>query len=104
MGQFSVEKPVAPGSVLSGNQQLAKAIKMLRATEGRRSANWRKRWAHHLPVLTGLRKRGYTLTLDRFDAERGSAYRIVLDANATQEETAPTAVEPPIVSATCFAK
>jgi len=55
-------------------------------------------------VLTGLRKRGYTLTLDRFDAERGSAYRIVLDANATQEETAPTAVEPPIVSATCFAK
>ena len=22
MGQFSVEKPVAPGSVLSGNQQL----------------------------------------------------------------------------------
>jgi hypothetical protein len=23
MGQFSVEKPVAPGSVLSGNQQIA---------------------------------------------------------------------------------
>jgi hypothetical protein len=26
MGQFSVEKPVAPGSVLSGNQHLSKTI------------------------------------------------------------------------------
>ena len=26
MGQFSVEKPVAPGSVLSGNQQLARLL------------------------------------------------------------------------------
>jgi hypothetical protein len=29
MGQFSVEKPVAPGSVLSGNQHYAHAFSVL---------------------------------------------------------------------------
>jgi hypothetical protein len=43
-------------------------------------------WMPHTTraVLTGLRKRGYALTLDRSDAERGSAYRIVLDVRAAQ--------------------
>jgi hypothetical protein len=47
-------------------------------------------------VLTGLRKRGCALTLDRSDAERGSAYRIVLDESAAQSGSALTATEPPI--------
>ena len=47
-------------------------------------------------VLTGLRKRGYALTLDRFDAERSSAYRIALEASAAQTGTTLAAIEPPI--------
>ena len=80
--------------------KLAKAIEMLRATEGATIAELSQAmgWLPHTTraVLTGLRKRGYALTLDRSDAERGSAYRIVLDANAAQQGTAPTAIEPPI--------
>ena len=55
-------------------------------------------WLPHTTyaVLTGLRKRGYAVTIDRSDAKRGSAYRIVLDATAAQEGTALTATEPPI--------
>ena len=78
--------------------KLAKAIEMLRATEGATIAGLAHAmgWLPHTTyaVLTGLRKRGYALTLDRSDAERGSAYRIVLDANAAQARTAPTAIEP----------
>ena len=74
--------------------KLAKAIEMLRATEGATVAELSQAmgWLPHTTraVLTGLRKRGYALTLDRSDAERGSAYRIVLDASAAQAGTAPT--------------
>ena len=80
--------------------KLAKAIKMLRATEGATIAELAQAmgWLPHTTsaVLTGLRKRGYSLTLDRSDTERGSAYRIVLDASAAQEGTAPTGIEPPV--------
>ena len=80
--------------------KLAQAIEMLRATEGTTVGELSQAmgWLPHATraVLTGLRKRGYALTLDRSDAERGSTYRIVLDANAAQEGTALTAIEPPI--------
>ena len=80
--------------------KLATAIEMLRATEGATVAELSQAmgWLPHTTraVLTGLRKRGYTLTLDRSDAERGSVYRIVHDVNAAQEGTALTATEPPI--------
>jgi len=80
--------------------KLAKAIKMLRATEGATIAELAQAmgWLPHTTsaVLTGLRKRGYALTLDRSDAKRGSAYRIVLDANAAQQGITPTATEPPV--------
>lgn len=80
--------------------KLAKAIEMLRATEGATIAELAQAmgWLPHTTyaVLTGLRKRGYALTLDRSDAKRGSAYRIVLDANAAQQGTTPTATEPPV--------
>jgi hypothetical protein len=79
--------------------KLAKAIEMLRATEGATISELARAmgWLPHTTyaVLTGLRKRGYALTLDRSDAKRGSTYRIVLDANATQAGTAPTGIEPP---------
>jgi hypothetical protein len=79
--------------------KLATAIEMLRAT-GATVAELSQAmgWLPHTTraVLTGLRKRGYTLTLDRSDAERGSVYRIVHDVNAAQQGTAPTATEPPV--------
>jgi hypothetical protein len=79
--------------------KLAKAIEMLRATEGAtidelaRAMGWLPHTTY--AVLTGLRKRGYALTLDRSEAERGSAYRIAHDASAAREGTAPTGIEPP---------
>ena len=73
---------------------------MLRATEGATVAELSQAmgWLPHTTraVLTGLRKRGYALTLDRSDTDRGSAYRIVLDANAAQAGAGPTAIEPPV--------
>ena len=86
--------PLAPRA----GTKLAKAIEMLRATEGATIAELARAmgWLPHTSyaVLTGLRKRGYGLTLDRSDAERGSAYRIVLDVTAAQAGTALTSTEP----------
>jgi len=80
--------------------KLATAIEMLRATEGATVAELSQAmgWLPHTTraVLTSLRKRGYALTLDQSDAERGSVYRIAIDANAAQEGTAPTAIESPV--------
>jgi Protein of unknown function (DUF3489) len=80
--------------------KLAKAIEMLRATEGATVAELSQAmgWLPHTTraVLTGLRNRGYALTLDRSDAERSSAYRIALEASAGLTGTALAAIEPPI--------
>ena len=65
--------------------KLAQAIEMLRATEGATIAELSEAmgWLPHTTraVLTGLRKRGYGLRLDRSDAGRGSAYCIAVEAN-----------------------
>ena len=88
--------PLAPRA----GTKLAKTIETLRATEGATIGELAQAmgWLPHTTyaVLTGLRKRGYALTLDRSDAERGSAYRIALDATAAQAGTAPTGIEPPV--------
>ena len=80
--------------------KLAKAIEMLRATEGATIAELAQAmgWLQHTTyaVLTGLRKRGYALTLDRSDAERGSAYHITVGEIAAQTGTALAAIDPPI--------
>jgi len=71
---------------------------MLRTSEGVTIAELAEAmgWLPHTTraVLTGLRKRGYLLTLDRSDAGRGSAYCIAVDANDSHAETAPIAIEP----------
>jgi hypothetical protein len=93
--ESALATPLAPRA----GTKLAKAIEMLRATEGATIAELARAmgWLPHTTyaVLTGLRKRGYALTLDRSDAARGSAYRIAHDASAAQEGTAPTGIEPP---------
>jgi hypothetical protein len=75
---------------------------MLRATEGATIAELSEEmgWLPHTSraVMTGLRKRGYALTLDRSEARRGSAYRIAVDANAVHAGTAPIVIEPPSVA------
>jgi hypothetical protein len=78
--------------------KLAGAIERLRTFEGVTIAELAEAmgWLPHTTraVLTGQRKRGYLLTLDRSDAGRGSAYRIALDANDAHAGTTLTAIEP----------
>ena len=66
---------------------------MLSATEGATIAELSEAmgWLPHTTraVLTGLRKRGYALTLDRSEARRGSAYRIAVEVNAVHAENSP---------------
>ena len=49
-------------------------------------------------ALTGLRKRGYVVTLDRSDDERGSTYSIPLDRNLADGKEGVPAIEPPTAS------
>jgi Protein of unknown function (DUF3489) len=78
--------------------KLAVAIETLRAIEGATITELSEAmgWLPHTTraVLTGLRRRGYVLTLDRSDERRGSAYRIAV-ANAVHAERAPIVIEPP---------
>jgi hypothetical protein len=77
--------------------KLARAIEMLRATNGATIAELTETmgWLPHTTraVLTGLRKRGYAVRLDRSDAGRGSAYRIAVEGNDGHAGTAPTVTE-----------
>jgi hypothetical protein len=79
--------------------KLAEAVEMLRAIEGATitESSAAMGWLPHTTraVLTGLRKRGYVLTLNRSDEPRGSAYRIAVVANAAHAERAPIVIEPP---------
>lgn len=79
--------------------KLAETVEMLSATEGATIAELSEAmgWLPHTTraVLTGLRKRGYALTLDRSEARRGSADRIVVEVNAVHAGTAPIVIEPP---------
>jgi hypothetical protein len=72
---------------------------MLRAIEGATIIELSEAmgWLPHTTraVLTGLRKRGYVLTLNRSDEPRGWAYRIAVVANTAHAKTAPIVIEPP---------
>jgi hypothetical protein len=54
-------------------------------------------WLPHTTraALTGLRKRGYVVTLDRSDNKRGSTYSIPLDRNLADGKEGVPAIEPP---------
>jgi hypothetical protein len=47
-----------------------------------------------------LRKRSYTVTIDRSDKERGSTYRARSDETIDVEHAAPKSDDPPTISAT----
>jgi hypothetical protein len=57
-------------------------------------------WLPHTTraALTGLRKRGYVVTLDRSDDERGSTYSIPLDRSLADGKEGVPAIEPPTAS------
>ena len=89
----ALETPRAPRI----GTKLAKAIELLQTTEGTTIAQLSEAmgWLPHTTraVLTGLRKRGYALILDRSDPRRSSAYRIAVDANAAHAEAHLVVVE-----------
>ena len=64
--------------------KLARAIEVLRSAKGMTIAELAgtMNWLPHTTraALTGLRKRGYAVNIDRSDKARGSAYRIAEDA------------------------
>lgn len=59
-------------------------------------------WLPHTTraALTGLRKRGYTVTIDRSDKERGSTYRARSDETIDVEQAGPQSDDPSTISAT----
>ena len=59
-------------------------------------------WLPHTTraALTGLRKRGCSVTLDRSDKERGSTYRARTDETLDVEQAGPQSDDPPTISAT----
>jgi hypothetical protein len=94
----SAQAPATPRAPRIGTK-LAQAIEMLRAPEWATIVQLSEAmgWLPHTTraVLTGLRKRGYSLTFDRSAGARGSAYRIAVDAIAPLAGTAPIVDEPP---------
>jgi Protein of unknown function (DUF3489) len=59
-------------------------------------------WLPHTTraALTGLRKRGYTVTINRSDKERGSTYRARSDETIDVEQAGPQSDDPSTISAT----
>ena len=59
-------------------------------------------WLPHTTraALTGLRKRGYAVTIDRSDKERGSTYRARSDETIDVEQAGSQSDDPPTISAT----
>jgi uncharacterized protein DUF3489 len=59
-------------------------------------------WLPHTTraALTGLRKRGYSVTIDRSDKERGSTYRARSDETIDVEQAGPQSDDPSKISAT----
>jgi Protein of unknown function (DUF3489) len=57
-------------------------------------------WLPHTTraALTGLRKRGYAVTMDRSDKERGSTYRARSDETIDVEQAGPQSDAPPAIS------
>jgi hypothetical protein len=58
-------------------------------------------WLPHTTraALTGLRKRGYSVTIDRSDKERGSTYHARLDETVEAGQAAAQSDDPPVIPA-----
>src|SRR5208337_3518212 len=87
-----------------GGTKIAQVIELLQRGDGATLAELvaATGWLPHTTraALTGLRKRGYAVGIDRADKARGSVYRMepapmVDDSAATNVEAAPTCEAPP---------
>jgi hypothetical protein len=97
-------RPSAP----QGGTKLARVFELLRRDCGATLAELiaATDWLPHTTraALTGLRKRGYAVTIDRSDKERGSTYRAQSDETINVEQTGFPSDDPPAVSATLKSK
>jgi hypothetical protein len=79
----SIARLARPPSAPRDGTKLAQVIKLLRRDDGATIDDLiaTTGWLAHTTraALTGLRKRGYAVTIDRSDKERGSIYRISSD-------------------------
>ena len=91
--QTIVDVPAADAPRLSaprGGTKLARVVELLQRDHGATLDELvtAMDWLPHTTraALTGLRKRGYTVTIDRSDKERGSTYRAGLDETIEAEQ------------------
>ena len=80
-----------------GGTKMARIIGLLQRDQGATLAELiaATDWLPHTTraALTGLRKRGYEVALDRSDKERGSKYSIPRDSNPASEKPTAPAIE-----------
>ena len=105
--QTTVDIPAADTPRLSaprGGTKLARVVELLQRDHGATLDELvtAMDWLPHTTraALTGLRKRGYSVTIDRSDKERGSTYRTRLDETIAAEQTGAQSDDPPATSAT----
>jgi hypothetical protein len=91
-------------SALRGGTKLARVLELLQRDCGATLEELitATDWLPHTTraALTGLRKRGYSVTLDRSDKERGSTYRARSDETIDVEQAGSQNGDPPTISAT----
>jgi hypothetical protein len=104
--QATGEVPAADASSRSaprGGTKLAQVLELLQRDQGAALDELvlMTGWLPHTTraALTGLRKRGYTVTIDRSDKERGSTYRARLGEPAEAGDAGAQSDDPPAISA-----
>jgi hypothetical protein len=102
--QARVDVPAADGpSLPRGGTKLARVVELLQRDCGATLDELvaATGWLPHTTraALTGLRKRGYVVTIDRSDKERGSTYRARLDETVKAGQPAAQSDDPPVASA-----
>jgi hypothetical protein len=104
--QITAEVPTAVGTRSSsprGGMKLARVLELHQRDCGATLEELiaATGWLPHATraALTGLRKRGYAVTIDRFDKERGSTYCVQSDETINVEQTGSQIDESPRISA-----
>src|ERR1700693_1675087 len=96
----------APGALTTAPREGTKMARVVGLLQRDRGATLAEiiaatNWLPHTTraALTGLRKRGSVVTLDRSDKERGSTYSIALGRKLTDGKEGVLAIEPPTAPA-----
>jgi hypothetical protein len=104
--QTTADVPAADAPTLSaprGGTKLAQVVELLQRDDGATLNELvvTTGWLPHTTraALTGLRKRGYSVTIDRSDKERGSTYHARLDETVEAGQAAAQSDDPPVIPA-----